>query len=105
MEEVDDYEATLAWAEQEEKLRLTRGQGIGSFYLIIGSIFILLICILIVYYFNKGKKYELTILDLMRDPENIYDEEFSTYEVEEDEVEENEQPPKDEKEHEIAEET
>ena len=91
MEEVDEYDATLVWAEQEEKLRLTRGQGISSFYLIIGSIFILLICIFILYYSNRGRKDEITTLDMMRDPENIYDEEFSSYEVEE-ELEQQELP-------------
>ena len=94
MEEVDDYDATLNWAIQEETLRTTRGQGYGSFYLIFASILLLLFCFLILYYShrnNKVPKGSLSTLDLMRDEDNILLEEFSNVEedVEEDDVDDN----------------
>ena len=98
MEEVDDYDATLNWAIQEETLRTTRGQGYGSFYLILVSILILMFCFLVVYYsnrnrangtsgVNKGKdSKDITALDLIKDENNILLEEFSN--VEDDDIEE-----------------
>jgi hypothetical protein len=104
MEEVDDYEATINWATQEETLRATRGQGYGSFYLIIASILILLFCLLILYYTNRGngkKKTNASALDLIQDENNIYLEEFSNVEEndvneddnDDDEVENNDKAP------------
>lgn len=92
MEEVDDYEATINWATQEEALRATRGQGYGSFYLIIGSILILLLCLLILYYSNRGngnKKTNSSALELIQDENNIYLEEFSNVEENEENEDEN----------------
>lgn len=94
MEEADDYDATLNWAIQEETLRTTRGQGYGSFYLILVSILILMLCFLVLYYANKNKtsekkgqdKSNLTALDLIKDEDNILLEEFSN--VEDDDIEE-----------------
>ena len=77
MEEVDDYDATINWAEQEENLRLTRTEGVGSFYLVVGSIFVLIICFFALYYGNRGRIDDTEALDMMNDPENIYDDEFS----------------------------
>jgi len=84
--EVENYDATVNWAEQEEKARITRGQGISSFYLITGAIFVIVICFFVLYYGNRGRLDETDTLNMMLDPDNIYDEEFS-YE------EEIEQPP------------
>ena len=75
--EVEDYEATVNWAEQEEKTRLTRGQGISSFYLITGAIIVLVICFFVLYYANQGRLDETGALNMMLDPDNIYEEEFS----------------------------
>jgi len=98
MEEVDDYEATLNWAQQEEKLRIERGQGFGSFYLVIGSIFIFLFCLLIFYYANKGRKDELSALDMITDPEHIFDDDFSNFEEFDDNFEEVEEIEEEQKE-------
>ena len=76
-EEIDDYDDTLKWAIEEEKLRATRGQGVGSFYLVIASILIVLICALIFYYANKGRKDDPSALEMMQDEDNIFDDEFS----------------------------
>jgi hypothetical protein len=89
-EEFDEYNDTLVWALEEEKLRTTRGQGINSFYLIVASIIILFAVFLILYFFNKGKK--TSTLSMMRDPENIFDdfsEDGELMEVTEDEGDKN----------------
>ena len=83
----EDYETVVAWAEQEEKTRSIRGQGVSSFYLILGSIFVFIVCFLILYYTNRGRKTELTTIDLMTDPENIYEEEFTSNVEDEDDEE------------------
>ena len=99
-EVVDEFQSTVAWALQEESLRLSRTEGISSVYLIFYSILIVLICFLVLVYFNKGRKYEveqtgekteqdsqleegeeqeqlkpLTALQMIQDENNIYDEE------------------------------
>ena len=71
MEEVDDFDKTLIWAVEEEKLRSSRGQGVGTFYLVIISLFIFVTCFLILYYSNRGKK--LSALDMLKDPNNVFD--------------------------------
>ena len=80
MEEVDDFDKTLVWAIEEENLRATRGQGIGTFYLVIVSLFIFVICFLVLYYSNRGKK--LNTLDMLRDPNNVFDHFSTEYEDE-----------------------
>lgn len=81
MEEVDDFDKTLVWAVEEENLRSTRGQGIGSFYLVIVSIFLFVSVFLILYYSNRGKKR--TTLDMLRDTDNVFDHFSTEYEEEE----------------------
>ena len=81
MEEVDDFDKTLVWAIEEENLRATRGQGIGTFYLVIISIFIFVTCFLILYYSNRGRK--LNTLDMLKDPNNVFDHFSTEYEEEE----------------------
>jgi len=83
MEEVDDFDKTLVWAVEEEKLRSTRGQGIGTFYLVIVSIFLFVTVFLVLYYSNRGKKR--STLDMLRDSDNVFDH-FSTEYDEEEEV-------------------
>ncbi len=78
MSEVKDeeFEKTLAWAKTEEQLRANRGQGIGSFYLIIMSILILGLIVFIVYLVNRTAG-EFSALNMMKDPSNVFDDEFS----------------------------
>ena len=78
MEEVvDDFEPTLTWAVEEEKLRLSRTEGIGTFYLLIASFVIVVICFLVLIYGNRGRVDEFPetpkALDMMQDENNIYD--------------------------------
>ena len=80
MEEVDDFDKTLVWAIEEENLRTTRGQGVGTFYLVIVSLFLFVSVFLILYYSNRGKKR--SALDMLKDSDNVFDH-FST-EYEED---------------------
>ena len=72
MEETDDFEKTLIWAVEEEKLRATRGQSIGTFYLVILSTIIFVICFLVLFYSNRRKKR--SALEMMKDSENEFDE-------------------------------
>lgn len=72
MEEVDDFDKTLTWALEEENVRTSRGQGIGTFYLVIASIVLFVIVFLVLYFYNRGSK--VSALDMMRDPNNIYDD-------------------------------
>jgi len=72
-EEVDEYDKTLIWALEEEKTRINRGKGIAPFYLIISSLVILLILCLILYFTNKEKK-SIGALEMMKDPNNIFDD-------------------------------
>jgi hypothetical protein len=71
-EELDEYDETLVWALEEEKIRTTRGQGVSSFYLVVIGIIILFIVFLFLYFSNRGKK--LTALDMINDPDNVFDE-------------------------------
>ena len=71
MEDENDYEKTLLWALEEEKLRTNRGKGVSSFYLYLISLIIFIVFFLILY-FDKEKK--INPIDMMKDPENIYDE-------------------------------
>ena len=85
--EEEDFDKTLLWAVEEEKLRTTRGQGIGTFYLVIASLFIVATCFLFLYFSNRGTKKTKNAIDLMRDPDNMFDNFSETYEeVEEEEV-------------------
>tara|TARA_R110001599_G_scaffold345083_2_gene569157 strand:+ start:1742 stop:2107 length:366 start_codon:yes stop_codon:yes gene_type:complete len=88
--EEEDFDKTLLWAVEEEKLRTTRGQGIGTFYLVIASLFIVATCFLFLYFSNRGTKKTKNAIDLMRDPDNMFDNFSETYEddVEGDEEEE-----------------
>ena len=83
--EEEDFDKTLLWAVEEEKLRTTRGQGIGTFYLVVVSLFIVATCFLFLYFSNRGTKKTKSAIDLMRDPDNMFDNFSETYE---DEVEE-----------------
>jgi len=56
---VDEFQSTVDWALREESLRLSRTECISSVYLIFYSILIVLICFLVLVYFNKGRKYEV----------------------------------------------
>lgn len=67
----DDFEKTLIWVEEEEKLRITRGQGVGTFYLVVLSIILFVITFLILYFSNRNKK--MNALEMMKDPNNVYD--------------------------------
>ena len=78
----DEYETTVAWAEQEEQLRLTRGQPVSNFYLFSMIFVILGICLLVLYLWNRGEK-SVSALDLARDPDNVLMEKFSQTEVDE----------------------
>ena len=71
MEDENDYEKTLLWALEEEKLRTNRGKGVSSFYLYLISLIIFIVFFLILY-FDKEKK--INPIDMMKDPANIYDE-------------------------------
>ena len=90
MEEViDEFDSTLNWAVEEEKLRLTRTEGVGTFYLVIASFIVLVICFFVLIYANKGRVYEETTtspnaLEMMQDENNIYDIESEYEEVEDD---------------------
>ena len=88
MEEVDEFESTLNWAVEEEKIRATRGLGVSSFYLIIMAVFLLFIFILILYYTNK-ERVDLIALDMIQDENNIYDDNFT----DEPEIEEEDELP------------
>jgi len=72
----NDFENTVIWAQQEENLRKTRGQGISSFYLFISSIMIITLMVFILYLINKNGD-EMSALEMMKDPDNEYDDEFS----------------------------
>lgn len=80
MEEVDNFDKTLIWAIEEEKLRATRGQSVGTFYLVVASVIIFVICFLILFYSNRRKK--TSALEMMKDPDNEFDE-FDETETEE----------------------
>jgi len=67
----DDFDKTLIWAVEEENLRANRGQGVGTFYLVIVAMFLFVICFLILYFSNRGKK--MNALDMMKDPNNVFD--------------------------------
>ena len=84
MEEVDDFDKTLVWAVEEEKLRSVRGQGIGTFYLVIVSIFLFVTVFLVLYYSNRGKKR--TTLDMLKDSDNVFDHFSTEYEEEGEDV-------------------
>jgi hypothetical protein len=79
-----DFEQTLIWAKEEEKLRSTRVEGISTFYLGLGAIFLFIICFFIIIYLNKDRKYDTTpdALDMIQDENNIYDLESEYEEVE-----------------------
>ena len=77
----DDFEKTLIWAAEEEKLRATRGQGVGSFYLVVTAIIIFVIIFLTLYFYNRGSK--MNALEMMQDPDNVFDGYSETYEEEE----------------------
>lgn len=72
MEETDDFDQTLIWAIEEENIRTTRGQNIGTFYLVVTSVIIFVICFLVLYFSNRKKK--TSALDMMKDPDNEFDE-------------------------------
>lgn len=76
MEEVDEFDTTVNWAIEEEKTRLTRGQGISSFYLIVLSLIIIFICVMI-FWFTKVKEETISALSMMQNSEYIYDDEYS----------------------------
>lgn len=76
----DDYEATVVWADQEEKIRTTRGQPVSNVYLFALSFFVLGACLFVLYLFNRNKK-ELSALDMAKDPENVLYQEFPETEV------------------------
>ena len=76
MEEVDEFDTTVNWAIEEEKIRLVRGQGISSFYLVILSLFVMFICVMI-FWFTKRKDDSISALSMMQNSDYIYDDEFS----------------------------
>ena len=79
-----DYDSTVAWALEEEKIRVDRGKAYSTFYLFMGSICILLLCFFVLYYFNRGEKYEFESLNIAKDPENIFiEDDFSNEVIEE----------------------
>jgi len=76
----DKFEQTVIWAQQEENLRKTRGQGISSFYLFISSVMIISLLVFIIYLINKNGD-DVSALEMMKDPENEYDDDFSNVET------------------------
>ena len=74
----EEFDSTVTWALEEEKIRVNRGQGISSFYLIILSFVLLLICFFI-FYFSKEPESLMEALKMMQDPKNIYDDNFDSY--------------------------
>ncbi len=72
-QENEEYDKTLLWAIEEENLRNGRGQGVSSFYLIIGALFVLVIVFLILYY-STEKEEKLDALEMIQDPNNIYED-------------------------------
>lgn len=83
----DEYDSTLAWAEQEEMLRASRGNGVSTFYLITASIIIFAICFMILFYSGDKTSNKTTAksssIDLMNKTENILFEDFSNTELDE----------------------
>ena len=71
-----DFEKTLEWVEQEEELRKTRGQGISTGYLVISCVMVLGLMLFIYYLINRDNS-NFEALDMMKDPENMYDDDFS----------------------------
>lgn len=76
----DKFEQTVIWAQHEENLRKTRGQGISSFYLFISSVMIISLLVFIIYLINKNGD-DVSALEMMKDPENEYDDDFSNVET------------------------
>jgi len=72
-EENEDYDKTLLWAMEEERLRSSRGQGVGSFYLVVTALFVLIVVFLILY-FQTDKNENFNALEMIRDPNNIYED-------------------------------
>jgi NADH:ubiquinone oxidoreductase subunit 3 (subunit A) len=81
----EDYESTVVWAEQEEQNRLTRGQSVSNFYLFGMSLLILILCVLVLYFWNRSDK-EISALNLVQDPANRLIEDFTQSEFEVDEA-------------------
>ena len=73
-DEIDEFDKTLIWSVEEEKLNAKRvsEMRIPSFYLIIAALFIFVTCFFILYYSNRRKK--LGALDMMKDPDNVFEE-------------------------------
>ena len=75
MEETDNFDQTLAWASEEEKLRATRTEGFNTFYLVIAAGLVALTVLLILIYGGSGKETinSPEALNMIQDPDNIYD--------------------------------
>lgn len=73
---MEDFDKTLSWVTEEEKLRKERGQGISTFYLFIMSFMVIAFIVFMIYLINTNGK-ELEALEMMQDPDNFYDDEYS----------------------------
>ena len=73
MEEEDDFDKTLVWSTEEENARANRGGSeIGTFYLVLAAFFLFVFVFFILYFANRGKK--LNAIDMMRDPNNVFED-------------------------------
>jgi hypothetical protein len=75
--EDEEFEKVLDWANKEEQVRLTRGSSISSFKLIMGSLVILFLVFLVLYYSKHEKQNNYIALNMIKDPNNFFDDEFT----------------------------
>lgn len=88
-DETDDFDKTLIWSIEEENARALRSSSeIGTFYLVLAAFFLFVFVFFILYFANRGKK--INALDMMRDPENVFDQDLE--DNEQDNEDENEVP-------------
>jgi hypothetical protein len=69
-----DFGKLIEWAEQEEKARAKRGNGYQTFYLVVAACIILVIIFLFIIFWRDE---EIAALNLMKDPDNIYEDEYT----------------------------
>lgn len=92
-DEVDEFDNTVLWSIQEEarcNKAKENGNGVSGFYLIIAAVLVFLICVFILYFANRKKK--VGALEMMQDPNNVF-EEFTDQEENNDDNDKNEEIP------------
>ena len=67
------FQDTIEWATSERKD--LRSKGIPVFYLVIGSIVVLILLVLIIYLVGRNPDEKMDTLDMMTDDNYIFDEE------------------------------